>query len=264
MGKIPLSVIVVTKNEEARIVRCLEALQGFDEVLVVDSASTDKTVVLAEQCGARVINFTWNGNYPKKRQWSLDNLKLKHDLVFFVDADEVVPPELVEEISALVHDCAGCFVKGRYIFKGRPLRFGLYNNKLALFDRRKMEFPVVDDLDLPGMGEIEGHYQPVLKEGYKNEKIGQLREPLYHYAYEDEQSWQERHHRYADWERGMDAQNTWPDDPRPVKKIFKALPLRPWIAFLHSYMIKLGFLDGAAGFKFAQSRYVYYRMIENK
>lgn len=260
---IPVSVIVVTKNEEANIGRCLAALGDFSEVVVVDSGSDDRTQEIALAAGARVVNFAWNGHYPKKRQWCLDTLALKHDWVFFVDADEVVTPELAREMAALDFARAGYFVKGLYVREGRVLRYGLRNNKLALLDRRRVHFPVVDDLDLPGMGEIEGHYQPVPK---ARERVGQLRAPLLHHAYQSREAWRERHERYAKWERGMNAKQAWPDDPaaarRVLKRIFRALPLRGAAAFFHSYIIKLGFLDGGAGLKFAADRYYYYNLVE--
>lgn len=263
--KIPLSVIVITRNEEAHIGRCLDALYEFAEVVVVDSASTDKTQEIAAAKGARVVNFEWSGVYPKKRQWCLDVLDLAHDVVFFVDADEIVTPALAEEIRALDFAAAGYFVKGQYVFEGRLLRFGLCNNKLALLDRRKIEFPVVDDLDIPGMGEIEGHYQPVLKTGFEQHKTGQLRTPLLHEAYEDAQGWQARHERYAAWERGMDERGAWPEEVSVgrflAKRVFRALPFRGLAAFVHCYVWKLGILDGARGWRFAQTRRDYYRMI---
>lgn len=80
--KIPVSVIVVTKNESSNMARCLLALDEFDEVVVVDSNSTDGTVQASKSFKARVENFTWNGIYPKKRQWILDNISLKHDYIF--------------------------------------------------------------------------------------------------------------------------------------------------------------------------------------
>lgn len=259
--KIPVSVIIVTKNEAGRIGRCLSALRAFGEIIVVDSQSTDETQNLARRHGAQIVDFIWNGQYPKKRQWCLDHLDLKHDFVFFVDADEIVTPDLIAEIRALDFTAAGYFVRGRYVFENRPLKFGLCNNKLALIDRRKMEFPVVNDLDIPGMGEIEGHYQPVLKFGREAEKIGQLKAPLLHYAYEDKAGWQARHMRYAAWEHGMNAHKAWPQDARLAKRVFKTLPFQAAAAFIHAYVLKLGFLDGSAGFKFARSRYWYYRMI---
>ncbi len=321
MMGIPASVIVVTKNEEARIGACLEALSAFDDLWVVDSGSSDRTAEMSIVAGARLVDFQWNGQYPKKRQWCLDTLDLKYDWVFFIDADEIATPEVVAEIAALElrsgEDAPGYFVRGRYIFEGRLLRYGLSNNKLCLIDRTRMMFPVVDDLDLPGMGEIEGHYQPVIKEqGVKTLRSQHSRKlqsqsqhistaqptlakstqaqqrPHYpclkhyilHNAFEmaegfngalgdqvggaqakrvENNCWQEHHERYAAWERGMNARGAWPDDPRMVKRAFKALPsgIQGFVAFIHSYILKRGFLDGAPGFRFALSRWRYYRMI---
>jgi len=268
-AKIPVSVIVVTKNEETRIAQCLEALSGFDEVIVVDSNSVDDTYEIARGTDLRAVSFEWNGEYPKKRQWCLDNLKLAHEWVFFVDADEIVTSEVMDEIAALFecggpHD-AGYFVRARYIWKGRMLRHGLCNNKLALFDRRRLHFPVVDDLNINGMGEIEGHYQPVLKEGYAADGIGQLTNKILHKIESDMAAWEARHLRYAEWEAGMNAREAWPQDPdmwrQCLKRVFRSLPMRDMFAFLHCYVLKLGFLDGLAGFDFARSRARYYRMI---
>jgi hypothetical protein len=263
---IPVTIIVATRNEEARLARCLCALDRFNEILVVDSGSTDRTCEVARGYGASVIPFSWNGHYPKKRQWCLDRLSLKHDWIFFVDADEIVTAALAEEIACLdPNACAGYFVRGRYIWDGRPLDHGLKNNKLVLFDRRKFEFPVVNDLDLPGMGEMEGHYQPVLKAGYRAEKIGQLAREMDHEVDNTESGWLARHERYAAWERGMNARRSWPADPvrsrQMLKRIFRAIPGRWIIAFLHCYVWRGGFRDGAPGLDFALKRARYYRMI---
>lgn len=262
---IPVSVLVVTKNEADKLERCLEALKDFQDIVVIDSGSDDGTADIARRLGARVVDFTWNGRYPKKRQWCLDTLDLASERVFFVDADEVVTPELVEEIRTLDWRAVGYFVRGRYVWQGHVLQYGLKNNKLALFDRRKVEFPVVDDLDAEGMGEIEGHYQPILKEGFGNENIGQLSNELLHYACEKKEVWQGRHERYARWEVYMNERGSWPEDVglyrKVLKLIFRNAPFRPYLAFLHSYIVKVGFLDGAAGYDFARSRAAYYRMI---
>ncbi|MCK6417612.1 MAG: glycosyltransferase family 2 protein [Alphaproteobacteria bacterium] len=261
MPKIPVSVIVVTRNEEARIVRCLQALQGFSEIWVVDSASTDNTVALAQKMNAKTRHFMWDGRYPKKRQWCLDHLPLAYDWVFFVDADEIVTPDLLREIAALDYTAAGYFVRARYVWAGRELHHGLKNNKLALFNRKRMAFPVVNDLDLPGMGEVEGHYQPVLKQAGK---IGQLRSEMLHMI-DDVKQWQTRHERYARWEAGMNARSAWPTENsifrNLIKKIFRALPMRGAAAFAHSYFIRGGWRDGRAGFDFARARGAYYSRI---
>jgi hypothetical protein len=210
--------------------------------------------------GAAVINFTWDGRYPKKKQWCLDHVPARHNMILLLDADEVMTPALVQEIRAkgLRHD--GYFMRGRYVMNGRALRYGLHNNKLSLIDRRKFAFPVVDDLGLPGMGAVEGHYQPVAKT--PDVTIGRFREPLLHYASD---GWKERHEGYAAWERGMNERKAWPVDPVPwrqaLKQIFRALPGRPLWAFIHCYVVKRGFLDKKPGWDFACSRASYYAMI---
>ena len=263
---IPVSVIITTYNEGQNLARCLCALKDFDEVIVVDSNSTDNTKEIAIAHGARVENFMWNGEYPKKRQYCLDNIKTKHDYIFFVDGDEEVTPELIDEIQALDFKTAGYFVKGKYIWRGKKLNHGLQNNKLVLFDRSKIEFPIIDDLDIDGMGEMEGHYQPVLKAEYVD-RIESLSTPLLHFAYEDADGWLARHARYAKWEAEMITRNAYPRDPvfwrEKLKVLFRNMPLRGLVAFSHSYLWKRGFLDGRAGYEFARSRAHYYNLVSN-
>ncbi|MEK7801126.1 MAG: glycosyltransferase family 2 protein [Pseudomonadota bacterium] len=268
---IPVSVIVVTKNEERNITRCLQSLTDFSEVLVVDSHSSDKTALMVTACGAKLISFQWNGAYPKKRQWCLDNLELHHDWVFFVDADETITLELKNEIAAAIKEdnpYAGYFVTGRYLINGRILRFGQPNKKIALLHRRRMCFPLVDDLDIPGMGEIEGHYQPVRCRGQENLFIGTLKHFLVHDALTDERAWAFRHEKYARWEAGMNQKDVWPVDPiswrQKLKTALRRHVLRPHLMFLGIYIGCLGFLDGMEGLKFAIRRYQYYSLIQEK
>ena len=266
--KIPVTVIVTTKNEESCIGRCLDALLYFEHVIVVDSQSTDKTCEIARSKGAEVIHYQWDGRYPKKRQWCLDTITISHDWVFWVDADEVVQPELIEEMRALFKgkpQCAGYFIYGQYVWNGRLLKYGLRNNKIALFNRHKMGFPVVEDLDIDGMGEIEGHYQPVLSDENEKFRICQLKNPLLHYAYEDKEGWEERHERYAQWEARMTLRSAWPDDPvawrQSVKSLLRRSFLRSYVFFILSYILKCGFLDGKDGLWFALSRFYYARRV---
>ena len=263
-GLIPVSVLISTRNEEARMAACLSALADFDEIVVIDSGSTDNTVAVAQSCGAKVVAFSWNQQYPKKRQWCLDHLTLAHEWIFFVDADEVVTPALADDIRAVMAapDRDGYFVDGLYVIDGRVLTHGIQNSKLVLFNRRKFKFPVVNDLDIAGMGEMEGHYQPVAVAGAT---MGRLNAPLLHDAYNSGENWELRHQRYARWEAGMNARKAWPVDPvahrQTMKEIFRALPCRGLIAFVHSYILKCGFLDGRAGFDLARDRYRYYVMV---
>lgn len=269
---VPVSVIIVTRNEEHMLPRCLAALAGFPDIRIVDSGSTDKTLEIARSFDVTVHPFDWNGRYPKKRQWSLDTLDLPHDWVLMIDADEIMTPLLAAEIQALFQSGApiasGYFIRGLYAFDHRIHEFGPVNNKLCLFDRRCFVYPEVDDLDIPGMGEIEGHYQPVpTPDSAHNRafKIGQLGSPLYHYAVQDWQDWHDKHQRYASWEAAMTAKRLWPDDPvgwrQGLKSIWRRLPLRAEITFVRDYILKAGFLEGRSGWRLCVARYGYYKTI---
>lgn len=266
---IPVSVIVMTRNEAVNLPACLDALGRFAEVFVVDSHSTDGTPAMARERGARVVPYRWDGRYPKKKQWCLDRLPFAFDWVFFVDADERPTPPLVEEIARLIAGGprrAGYFVPGRPVFLGRRLRFGEGTCKLALLDRRRARFPVLDDLDVPGMGEVEGHYQPVV-----DGAVGRLRQPLLHADGRPLTAWFERHNGYSDWEAvlrsdGRHRRTIDGEEPlrRCLKRLFDRLPLRPLAVFLYGYVLRLGFLDGLDGLHHAVARAFYYWQIEVK
>lgn len=259
---IPVSVIVMTKDEELNIERCLRSAERFAQVFVVDSESTDRTVQIAESLGATVVPFRWDGRYPKKKQWCLEQLPFEHDWVLYLDADEVTPPALVAEIADLMSsgpNDAGYFAGYDYVFLGRTLRRGQSVRKLVLFDRRRGRFVDYPDLEASNMWEVEGHYQPVI-DGSTGRLAGRLlhadHDSLYHYF--------ERHNRYSDWEAvvrtkgapgGTEAQ---PVMRALTKRVFDRLPLKGPVAFFDSYVLKRGLLEGRAGFHFALSRGFYY------
>lgn len=264
---LPVTVVVTTLNEERHIARCLSVLEAFDQIIVVDSNSTDRTVEIARDCGVAVVSYQWDGRYPKKRGWCLEKLDFKHDWIFWVDADEVVSKDIVRELQCVFRNPpeeAGFFVQGRYVWNGQILKHGMKNKKIALFHRSRMIFPPVDDLDIEGMGEIEGHYQPVLKYG-EGGKIGTLDASVLHYAYDDYDAWHARHVRYAMWEAEMTKRKAWPEDPifwrERAKRFLRHSAIRPYLMFLYCYIWTGGLLDGRAGYHFALSRMRYCFMI---
>ncbi len=266
---IPVSVIVVTKNAAQLIDGCLKSLTPFHDIWVIDSESRDGTASIAENHGVQVVHYKWNGQYPKKRQWCLDTLPLKYEWVLFVDADELIPESLIEEIRTLLSSSpseAGFFITGKYRINGKVLQFGWNNKKIALLHCKRMAFPVVNDLDIPGMGEIEGHYQPVLKPNTLHLKIGILKNYMIHDALEDKRAWTFRHEKYARWEAGMNVKNAWPIDPvswrETLKKFLRRSKYRAEIIFVVGYILRLGVLDGKAGLNLAQMRYHYLNKIK--
>src|SRR3954447_10137763 len=98
-SKIPLTIVIPVWNEEANLGACLSHLCEFQEVLVVDSGSTDRTVELASAYGAKVMQFRWEGGFPKKRNWVLQTHEFHTDWVLFLDADEEVTNEFRSELK---------------------------------------------------------------------------------------------------------------------------------------------------------------------
>ncbi|GIG53784.1 glycosyltransferase family 2 protein [Demequina activiva] len=264
-GQLPISAIVLTKDEAPGIVRCVERLADFDDVIVVDSLSTDGTPQLAEAAGARVVDFVWNGAYPKKKQWSLDHAGARHDWVLLLDADEAPTAALVTELRTLLPELRarsrGAYdIRLRYKFAGRFLDHGHTVVKRSLVDRTAARFPEIDDLDAPGIREVEGHYQPQTERG-----IGRVKGRIEHDDVDPIASWFERHNRYSGWEAHLRARG---DARREVAsrrsakgRLFDRVPFKPLSFFAYSYLLKAGFLDGRAGFDYAVALSTYYWQI---
>lgn len=262
-ASIPVSVVVLTKDEEPNVGKCLRSVGRFAEVFVVDSGSADRTVEIASALGARVVQFEWNGRYPKKKQWALERLPFAHRWVLYLDADEEVSPALAGEIERLMlrgPGHAGYFAALDYVFLGKVLRHGCRVYKLILLDRARGRFLDYDDLEAANMWEVEGHYQPMI-EG----STGRLEGRLLHNDHDSLYGYFARHNRYSDWEAVLrwKRELVRPEEAQPVlrkfsKRAFAALPFRGLVFFLYSYVFRLGFLDGRAGYHYAIAKSFYY------
>src|SRR3990167_2651202 len=100
--KVPVSILIPIKNETSNLPRCLSSVSWADEIVVVDSHSTDGSQQMAESFGAKVVQFDFNGTWPKKKNWALVNVPFSNDWVFILDADEVLPVQAKEEIAQVV------------------------------------------------------------------------------------------------------------------------------------------------------------------
>jgi len=246
---IPVTAILCVKNEIKNLPHSLPLLQKyFNEVIVVDSNSVDGTADFFS-----THQFTWNKQYPKKRQWILDNITTKHDWVFMVDADEIVTDEFIAGLQSSDFLADGYFISSRMVWNNKILKFGQKNNKLCLFKKSKFIFPAIDDLDIQGMNEMEGHYQPVAK---TSATIEQIKSPIIHHDHKGD--WGTRHDNYINWEIAMNHRNAWPTDPVPWRQFLKSKIrksyVRPILIFTYGYIFKCGFLDGRAGFDYAFNR----------
>src|SRR5919202_6910494 len=115
----PLSVLVPTLDEELNLPACLDSVAWADEVFVVDSFSSDGTLEIARQCGANVVQRTFE-SYSRQKNWALETLPFRNEWVLILDADERVTPELRNEIGAVVADPSadGYYVNRKFIFLG--------------------------------------------------------------------------------------------------------------------------------------------------
>ncbi|MGA7909864.1 MAG: glycosyltransferase family 2 protein [Candidatus Sulfotelmatobacter sp.] len=256
-GKLPLSVIIAARNEAKNLPRCLEALRAAGEVYVIDSQSTDETVEIARSHGAHVVQFHYQGGWPKKRQWAMNTLPLAYDWILLLDADEVLTPELAEEVRQAIRNPAidGYYIFLRIWFLGRALRFGDAGFwKLALFRRGRGRYECrLQDQDV-SMADMEVHEHVVVHGAARR-----LRHPLIHRNVESLSRYIRKHDEYSNWEsrvllhgaadhdlpaslRGSQAQRR-----RWLKRKLFAVPGSPVLLFLYRYILRLGFLDGVPG-----------------
>ena len=130
-----ISVIILTYNEEVHIRRCLENVKKFaKEVFIIDSYSTDKTLEIAKEYGAVVLQNKWENNYAKQLNWGLQHAPITTKWILRLDADEYLMPELIEELNrklpTLSDDITGVIFNRRHIFMGKWMKRGIYPVKL--------------------------------------------------------------------------------------------------------------------------------------
>lgn len=264
--RVPISVLIPIKNEASNLPRCLASVRWADEIFVVDSQSTDGSIKIAEASGAQVVQFQFNGTWPKKKNWALENLPFRNEWVFILDADEVLPPEAEPEFAQAVAnggDLAGYWINRRFMFMGKWLRHAYYPNwNLRLFRHSLGRYEKLTDADTQS-GDNEVHEHVIV-----NGPTGRLRCEMDHYAFPSVDVFVEKHNRYSNWEArvsadqqlsGSDAQigSNLVGRRRRLKQLSQRLPFRPLLRFLYVYIWQKGFLDGREGYYFARLHGVY-------
>ncbi len=226
-----LTAVVLTKNEEKNIERCLGSVSFAGEILVVDDNSTDKTVEVAEKFGAKVYRHPLNDDFAQQRNFALS--KAKYNWVLFVDADEVVPEktklEIISKIENPLLGEVGYFIKRDNYFLGRKLRYGEASSvqllRLAKKNCGRWRRKVHEYWDVKG-------------------KVGKLNNKIDHYfcdnlfSFIEKINWYSELHAKANREEGKKS------------SLFKIL-FYPLFKFFDNFVIKRGFLDGVFGFIFA-------------
>jgi len=227
---LPLSVIIPTFNEEENIEECLASVSFADEVMVVDSFSTDRTAEIARARGARLIQHEYV-NSATQKNWAIP--QARHEWVLLVDADERVSLELAGEIEVLFRDgpsATGYWIRRRNHFLGREMKHGGWETDavVRLFQRdaaRYQEREVHAEIDLP-------------------DPLPALHGPLIHYSFRSWRQYWPKIEKYTDW----GASQAFRDGKRSGAV---TIVLRPMLRFFKMYVVRLGFLDGAEGAQLA-------------
>lgn len=261
-----ISVLILTKNEESNIEACLNAVQWSDDVVVFDSFSTDRTVEIAKARGARVIQRVFD-NERDHRKASLE-IPFKYPWVFNPDADEMVTPELRDEMLRVVGDQSRQEVAYRCRFKnmfmGRWLKHSsLYPTWVVrLFRPDKIKFERIINLRYV----IDG-------------AEGRLQSHFEHYSFNNGfNAWFDKHNRYS-WAEAKESLKSlengrfsWKqllgkssvDRRAALKELSFRVPFRPFARFVYMYFARLGILDGRAGFHYCVLISIYEYMIVMK
>ena len=257
-----ISILILTYNEEINLDGCLASVAFSDDVVVLDSHSSDNTINIATKYGATVLERRFD-NYAAQRTFGLAH-PFKNDWILMLDADERVPEGFIEElreVTELQRNPVTLYrMRRKDMFMGRWLK-------------RSSGYPTwFGRLFRKGEVRVE---REINEEYYTDGEIGLLRGHLIHYPFNKGiEYWLDRHNRYSSMEALKLSEEraesiSWKDflskDPMLKRKAFKALayrlPFRPLLAFCFLYIFKLGFLDGKAGFHFSFLRSTYEYMI---
>ena len=262
----PVSVLILTKDEEVNLPVCLGSLSWADDVVVLDSGSTDRTEEIAREYGARVV-FRKFDDYASQRNYGLIEIDYKYDWILMVDADESVPLDLAQEIlratDAPEEDVALYRMRRKDYFMGKWLRhssgYPTWFGRLARVGRVHVERAINEEYHADGrVSELDAH--------------------LHHYPFNKGiHAWLEKHNRYSTMEAAEKVAKrpfdfVWAElissDPvqrrRAQKALIYSLPGRPLLVFLLLFVVRGGFLDGRAGFTLCVLKAFYEFMIDCK
>jgi glycosyltransferase involved in cell wall biosynthesis len=265
-----LSAFVLTKNEESNLDPCLQSLVPCcDDIHLVDSYSTDRTLEIARKYDAQIHQHAFEG-HTKQRTWALKNLPFRHQWVIALDADHRVTRELRNELVHLFANppehIHGLFVKRRQIFRGRWIRFGGYYPKYMLKVFRH-DAAFLDDDEFDYRFYVKGAtaklQHDILEENRNEWRISFFVEK--HNKFATEQATEEVKRRARGQKYLVSVTPCGNPDQRILwlKTIWYKVPLyvRPFLYFFYRYFLRLGFLDGKEGFIFHFLQSFWFRLL---
>lgn len=261
-----MTIIILTKDEEANIRRCIESVKGLAKrVIVVDSGSTDKTIDIASELGADIFSHPWK-HYADQFNWALDNTGINTKWVFRLDADECMTPELFSEIEDACNahqedEVNAMMMRYKIYFLGKFLKHGgAYPFlKITIFK------PEYGRFEYRALGE-----HVVMREG----RTIDLKNDCIHYDFKDLTSFVDKHNKYAtrevldynDIHSGRELEGLY-GEPEKAKKlrdnVYYRMPkfFRAKLYYWYRYYLQLGFLDGTQGRIYAFIQAYFYRYL---
>jgi hypothetical protein len=264
---LPVTVILPVRREPAQLAELLPLLAPFARVVVVESTNDAPTRELTEKHGADFRVFTWPGGYPKKRTWAATTCGVTTPWTLFLDADERPTLAFLEELQRTLPRTtrAGFWLTYDTVFLGRRLRFGLPQRKLALVRTGSGAYENIDD---PGWTELDMEvHEHLIVDG----SVGAIRARLVHLDCKTIDAYVRRHGAYATWEANRHATLRGTPDRRReltvrqrVKYRMVSSPLFPLLYFFLHYFLRLGFLDGGPGLRFALLKAGYFAEVSAK
>ena len=266
-NRLNLTIAIPVRNEEQNLPICLAHI-GSDlaqKVVIIDSGSTDRTVEIAKEWGATVVNFVWDGKFPKKRNWFLLNHQPMTKWVLFLDADELLTDAFKTELREALqsqNNYVGYWLRYTVYFLNRQNRGGYFLHKLALFQVGAGEYEYIEE-DQWSRLDMEIHEHPVL-----TGTIGVIRSKIDHRDLRGVSYYVTKHNEYSSWEaarflrlsQDTHTKQRWSLMQR-IKYGLMQTPLLGPLYFLGSFFIMGGFRDGSRGFTFAVLKMAYFTQI---
>jgi glycosyltransferase involved in cell wall biosynthesis len=264
--RLSVTVIVPVKDDAALLPELLSGLKDFARVVVVDSLHDPATQRIAAEHSADVLVFTWDGQYPKKRNWALANAEITTDWVLFLDSDERVTPQFIQAIRATLPSTthAGFWLRYNIFFLGRELRHGIPQRKLALVRTGHGEYERIDE-DRWSSLDMEIHEHVIVRG-----TTGTIEARLTHLDARSIHKYCTRHADYASWEarRYLLLGQTRDSATLTLRQRVKYAALNsmffPVAYFFLQYIVRLGFLDRRAGMLFAILKMGYFAQVQAK
>lgn len=269
--KLPLNITIAIpiKNEATLLQGCIDAIgtDFVEKIIILDSGSTDGSVEIARNNNIEVLDFKWNGQFPKKRNWYLQNHTPKTKWILFLDADEYLSGSFKNEVRDKIEDesLVGFWLSYTRYFLGKELKGGYPLRKLALFKVGAGEYERIEENNWSKL-DMEIHEHPVLVG-----KIGVVKSEIDHLDFRGISHYVTKHNEYSSWEAerfvktstNAKVKKMWTWKQKVKYELMRSSFMGP-VYFLGNYVLFGGFRDGSRGLAFSILKASYFTQVTCK